>query len=187
LARVDFAAKDCTEAIGNWCEHLASQYVLSNASEAAAAAREMLERFAASPRAKYLAKAGAIHREIEFILAWPQGNHLHGYIDCLYQDAEGRWRLVDYKTTKATPTEVARLASQYEMQMYVYALAAERALGEPPAELVLHFLRPGVEHVFEWNDAARRRATELVNQAIAAATMLESRTGAPDAELVHES
>ena len=49
------------------------------------------------------------------------------------------------------------------MQMYVYALAAERALGEPPAELVLHFLRPGVEHVFPWNDAARTRAIEMVN------------------------
>jgi ATP-dependent exoDNAse (exonuclease V) beta subunit len=178
LARVDFAAKDCIQAIGDWCEHLASQYVLSNAAEAAAAAREMLEKFAASPRAGQLARAATMHRELEFLLAWPQGNHLHGYIDCLYQDAEGRWRVLDYKTTKATPAEVTRFAKQYEMQMYVYALAAERALGEPPAELALHFLRPGVEHVFQWNDAARRRATELVNQAIAAATILESRTGA---------
>jgi ATP-dependent helicase/nuclease subunit A len=178
VGRIDFAAKDVGKAIGDWCEHLASQYVLLNAAEAAAAAaaREMLERFAASPRAMQLAQAMVVHRELEFVLAWPP-NHLHGYIDCLYQDAEGRWRLLDYKTTKATPADVARLAKQYEMQMYVYALAAERALGQPPAELALHFLRPGVEHVFPWNDAARRGAVELVNLAITAATMLESGTG----------
>ncbi|HEX2476824.1 MAG TPA: 3'-5' exonuclease, partial [Lacipirellulaceae bacterium] len=166
LARVDFAAKDVVTDIRRWCEHLAAQYVLSNAEEAAASAREMLERFAASPRAKRLTAARAIHREIEFLLAWPPDNYLHGYIDCLYQDAEGRWHLVDYKTTKVASADVARLAKQYEMQMHVYALAAERALGEPPVELALYFLRPGVEHIFPWNDAARRRAADLVNQAI---------------------
>jgi ATP-dependent helicase/nuclease subunit A len=167
LARVDYGANGNADDIGRWCEHLASQYVLLNADEAAASAREMLERFAASPRAKRLALSRAIHREVEFLLAWPPGSYLHGYIDCLYQDAEGRWRLIDFKTTKATAADVARMARQYEMQMYVYALAAERALGEPPAELALYFLRPGVEYTFPWNDAARRRAEDLVNQAIA--------------------
>jgi ATP-dependent helicase/nuclease subunit A len=166
LARVYFGATGTPDDVGRWCEHLASQYVLLNAEEAAAAAREMLERFAASPRAKHLAAARTIHREIEFLLAWPPQCHLHGYIDCLYQDAEGRWQLVDYKTTKATSADVARLAKQYEMQMYVYALAAERALGQPPADLALYFLRPGTEHVFQWNAAARRAATELVQSAI---------------------
>ena len=68
-----------------------------------------------------------------------------------------------------------RVAEQYEMQMYVYAMAAERALGQPPAELVLHFLRPGIEHVFPWNDAARQRAIEMVNEAIASHQSSESR------------
>ncbi|HJQ78335.1 MAG TPA: PD-(D/E)XK nuclease family protein, partial [Lacipirellulaceae bacterium] len=166
VGRIDFAAKDVAQAIGDWCEHLASHYVLLNAAEAAATAREMLQRFAASKRAKQLAQASAIHRELEFVLAWPP-NHLHGYIDCLYQDAEGRWHVLDYKTTKSSTADIARLAKQYEMQMYVYALAAERALGQPPAELALHFLRPGVEHVFLWNDLARRQAIDMVNNAIA--------------------
>jgi ATP-dependent exoDNAse (exonuclease V) beta subunit len=166
LARVDFGGKVASGDIARWCEHLASQHVLLNAEEAAAEAREMLVRFAASPRAKRLAASRAIHREIEFLLAWPPHSHLQGYIDCLYQDAEGGWRLVDYKTTKATTADVARLSQQYEMQMYVYALAAERALGEPPTELTLYFLRPGVEHVFHWNDAARRTTKELVQRAI---------------------
>jgi hypothetical protein len=49
-------------------------------------------------------------------------------------------------------------------------MAAERALGQPPIELALYFLRPGVEHVFAWNDAARRKAMEMVDEAILAVT-----------------
>jgi hypothetical protein len=53
------------------------------------------------------------------------------------------------------------------MQLYVYALAVERALGVSPAELVLYFLRPGVEYVFPWNEAARERVKEMVDRALA--------------------
>ena len=75
-------------------------------------------------------------------------------------------------------TGAGRIVQQYEMQMVVYALAAERALGEPVAELALHFLRPGVEHILPWDDAARRRAIDVINQAITAAVNLESRRDA---------
>ena len=94
--------------------------------------------------------------------------YFRGYIDCLYQDASGEWHLCDYKTNDVAAADVPQLALQYEMQMYVYALAAERALRRPPVELALHFLRPGAEHVFSWHNATRARAHELVNRAIAA-------------------
>ena len=44
--------------------------------------------------------------------------------------------------------ELPTTAAEYEMQMYLYALAAETILGVPPAELVLCFLRPGLEYRF---------------------------------------
>ena len=47
---------------------------------------------------------------------------------------------------------------------------AQRALGQSPVELALHFLRPGVEQPITWDDAARRRAIQLLNERIAAAT-----------------
>ena len=50
--------------------------------------------------------------------------------------------------------------------MLVYGLAVERILGCPPAELTLCFLRPGLEHRFTWDAAARRRAVELVDAAL---------------------
>ena len=52
------------------------------------------------------------------------------------------------------------------MQMLVYALAVERILKRPPAEIVLHFLRGNHEHRFAWDAAARQRVMELVNAAM---------------------
>ena len=36
-----------------------------------------------------------------------------------------------------------------------------------PKELVLHFLRPGLEYTIFWNDAARKNATSHLTEAIA--------------------
>jgi hypothetical protein len=54
--------------------------------------------------------------------------------------------------------------------MYVYAIVVERALGQQPVELALHFLRPGVEKPIPWDDGARSSAVQLLNDRIAAAT-----------------
>ena len=51
--------------------------------------------------------------------------------------------MLDFKTNRVTPETLARVAADYEMQMLVYGLAAERILGSPPASLTLHFLRGG--------------------------------------------
>jgi ATP-dependent helicase/nuclease subunit A len=187
LNRIDLTAKNPAAEIADWCEHLAPQYVVDNAEVAARLAAQMIERFAASPRGRQLATTSALHREIEFLLAWPPAGvagvesarggrapsartqYIHGFIDCLYQDKSGAWRIVDYKTTDACPADVKHVAQRYELQLYVYAMAAERALGTSPTELVPQLLRPGIEHIIPWNDAARTRAIEMVNDAIAAA------------------
>ena len=132
----------------------------------------LIERLLTSPRGAAMAVAAEMHRELEFLLAWPPGSHtadgpcLQGFIDCLYRDIAGGWHLLDYKSNRAEPAQVAAVAAGYEMQMLVYALAAERILGHPPEELTLYFLRPGVEHRFSWDDAARQRAVTMVNEAM---------------------
>jgi ATP-dependent helicase/nuclease subunit A len=159
-------------------------------SELRREATQLVERFVGCPRAAELRQASHTLREVEFLLAWPPtavstvaranatrpegGRYLQGYLDCLYQDAAGRWRIVDYKTNQVSPDTLAELAATYEMQMLAYGLAAEQALGEPPLELVLHFLRTGNEHIIPWGDESRRRAIELVNQAIAAMCTLSA-------------
>ena len=105
-------------------------------------------------------------------MAWPPGSHdpqapyIQGFIDCLYQDGQGGWHLLDYKTNRVSPETLASTVENYEMQMLVYALAVERILKRPPVEIVLHFLRDSYEHRFAWDDDARRRVVELVSGAM---------------------
>jgi hypothetical protein len=56
------------------------------------------------------------------------------------------------------------VAAEYEMQMLVYALAAETILGVALAELLLCFLRPGLKYRIPWDAAARERIVELVDR-----------------------
>jgi ATP-dependent helicase/nuclease subunit A len=171
LAHIEFGGDD--RDLSQWCEHLASLHVVMNTDEAAKTAHELIARFVGSPAGRRLAGAAVLHREVEFLLAWPPGAsgdeafHLRGYIDCLYQDRQGAWRLADYKTDHASAADIPRFAQRYELQLSLYALAAERALGQSPVELALHFLRAGVEHVFPWNETTRRRAIDSINEAIA--------------------
>ena len=132
----------------------------------------MVERFLSSGRAAEIAAAEEVHTELEFLLKWPPGSeepsgrYLQGFIDCIYRDAGGHWRLLDYKTNRVAEDTLDPVAADYEMQMLVYALAVERILGRPPVELVLHFVRTGLEHHFPWNETARRRVVEMVDGAI---------------------
>jgi ATP-dependent exoDNAse (exonuclease V) beta subunit len=132
----------------------------------------MIERFLASPQADDLSRARVLRREIEFVLPWPPdgqasgGRYLHGRLDCLYQDEHGRWRLIDYKSNRVKREHVSQAVDRYELQMLAYALACERALGEPLAACGLELLDPGVEYCFTWDEAARRRKMELITAAM---------------------
>ncbi|HEX4415812.1 MAG TPA: UvrD-helicase domain-containing protein [Lacipirellulaceae bacterium] len=172
LARLDFRTAATDSQIADWCEHLAPQFVIQNTAETTSLAQTMLARFAGTARAEQLATAQTLLREIEFLLPWPPNRnsstqYFRGYIDCLYQDAKGAWRIVDYKTNEVSATDAKRIAKRYELQLYVYALAAEQALSTQVTELVLELLRPGIEHVIPWNGQARTNAIDQLNKAVA--------------------
>jgi ATP-dependent helicase/nuclease subunit A len=159
--------------VREWCELLAPIHMDENESLAAAEAQAMVEGFLASPRCAELAAAKSVKREIEFLLRWPLDagdsdlRFLQGYIDCIYRDAAGGWHLLDFKTNQTAGKKVSHVAEPYGLQLAVYALALEQALGVRPVDLVLHFLREGKEHRFPWDDASRAAAIEQIDQAIA--------------------
>jgi ATP-dependent exoDNAse (exonuclease V) beta subunit len=109
---------------------------------------------------------------VEFLLPWPPnsvgpaGDYLHGFIDCLYQDPQGRWRLLDYKTSPAPGGDVEQLAKRYELQMLVYSLACEQALDAPLAECVLVALADGAEHCCRWDAASRNEGMNRITGAM---------------------
>ncbi len=147
------------------------------ASAEADAALTLVERFLQSARAQELAVATIDHVETEFLMAWPSSLaaggsgevQITGFIDRLYRSPAGDWTLLDFKTNRVAPGTLESIAAGYELQMLVYAAAAERVLGKPPRELALHFLRTGEERHFPWNSAARSRLADLLDAALSTA------------------
>jgi ATP-dependent helicase/nuclease subunit A len=166
------------------CEFLAPTVASHQPERLAADAAAVVERFLAMPRAADLAAAPVLRREVEFLLPWPpanakpagakpNGSYLHGYLDCLYQDGAGHWRLIDYKTNRVAARDLPHVAAQYELQLLAYKLACEQALGEPLTECTLVVLHAGSEHEYKWSEADERRGIERITAAI------NSLTGVP--------
>ncbi len=180
LERVDFRSPTDIKGL---CEYLAPQHLEQQADAAAAEAAAMVDQFLGSARAQQIAQAKIVRKEVEFVVPWSvkgpwpieeerfAGRYLHGFIDCLYQDAAGGWYLLDYKTNNVRAENIADAAEHYRMQMYVYGLACRQALGREPSECVLHFLRPGVDFAFPWDDANQRDMAAKIDAAIEAMTM----------------
>ena len=157
LERVDFTAED--NDVEGLCRFLAPLHLPSDWLEAATTATRLVDGFLRHSRAAEIAQAHTVHREVEFVLPWPptvEGSadrYLHGYIDCLYQDAAGGWHLLDYKSNQVSVNGVPNAAKAYQLQMYVYWLACQQALGVKPVEGVIHFLQPQTEFVCEFDDS----------------------------------
>lgn len=170
LERINFTQPPTD--LADLCDFLAPQHTENNSPLATNEATRLVENFLHSSRAAALATAQQIHREVEFLLPWPldrpskKGRYLHGFIDCLYQDPSGDWHLLDYKSNQVTAEDVPQAAERYAMQMFVYSLACERALGVVPVESVLHFLRPASEFTFDLSEAKRAGMSEQIDQAI---------------------
>ncbi len=175
MEQVDFALMSNVTEL---CQRLAPSHLETNLLAASEAASTMIGRFLAGKRAAAISAAAVVRREVEFVMPWPfdaadsvidnTGRYLHGYIDCLYQDATGGWHLVDYKSNHVDAAGVREAAQRYAMQMGVYAMACEQTLGAAPVESVLCFLHPGVEFAFEWEEAELAKVATQLDVAIEA-------------------
>ncbi|MBC8115524.1 MAG: PD-(D/E)XK nuclease family protein, partial [Candidatus Saccharimonas sp.] len=142
-------------------------------ADALSSARTMLDNFFASPLAKELASAKSLHREVEFALLVPsltrgEGTRVVGKIDLLYEDAQGGWHVLDYKTNDiAADTSDEQLLAPYELQLGVYAHAVEQWFGKPPREVSLVMLRPSIRRVsLAWTPSRSSELRERIVNAI---------------------
>ena len=169
LERVDLRTPKNADEL---CEFLAPQFFQQDWQEAAAEAADLVRGFLTSDRCAQIAEARVVHNEVEFLLPWPDadgpesGSYLHGFIDCLYQDTAGQWHLLDYKTNQVSPEGVPQLAEKYAMQMFVYSLACQSALGVAPVENVLYFLRPQTEFVSQLDSNQTVEMGRLITRTI---------------------
>ena len=146
-------------------------------------ARSMLTRFFDSTLADELARAKTIHREIDFLLPWPDdltlgkdlaATHsrpaplISGVIDLLIESEAG-WHVLDYKTGDfPQQTSDDQLILPYELQLGLYAHAVEQWFGSPPVELSLITFRPQVRRVtMPWSHARWDQIRSRVDRVIA--------------------
>jgi len=132
---------------------------------------EMLARFEGHELFERLRAARQALRELDFMMRCGQAV-LRGQIDLLLEEADGSWRVVDYKSDRVDEQTVGEHAAGYELQLLLYAAAAGRHVSERPAGATLYFLRPALTHEFsvapEDLEAAQRRAAGLAGELITA-------------------
>lgn len=140
-------------------------------------ASELINGLVGSSLVGKLAQADVLLREIDFLLSWPPTEKrpiaiVSGQIDVLAKQSDG-WHLFDYKTGQfplSTPDQ--ELLAPYTVQLAVYALAAERRLGQPLASINLVAFRPKLRLLrFDWTPAVRDAVVSNIDAVL--------RSGAP--------
>jgi len=106
---------------------------------------EMVRRFLQSEQAKEILKSKSLHPELPFVLRLPHGL-VHGKIDLVYQNPQGEWVILDYKTSSVDESTFTERGEEYRPQLELYALALRQILGTPPVRAEAKFLRPSLTH-----------------------------------------
>ena len=96
------------------------------------------------------------YRELPFITAidshalddaLPEGEKnvlVQGVIDCLWQEDDGQWVLVDYKSDRISKGQTHLILERYSGQMQLYRYAVERILGQPVKEAYFYLVSSGI-------------------------------------------
>jgi ATP-dependent helicase/nuclease subunit A len=161
LERADFSASPHTEVA-----RLVSQ-VDDVSPDELAKIRGLLQNVLTDPLIERVRSAPRIEREYGFFLDLG-GTTVQGVIDLVFQDADGRGVVVDYKSNDlAGPGRLATLTELYRPQIELYALAAKRAGLIEPDEGTLYFLNKAQQVSLpvdaERLDAAEGRASEALS------------------------
>jgi ATP-dependent exoDNAse (exonuclease V) beta subunit len=113
---------------------------------AAAGARQLLARAAATDVEAWLVGAARIYREMPFVYS-AGGRVVHGRMDVVFQRPDGTWAIVDYKTASVRDGEARAHAQRYALQAGVYASALAAALPSAAADapdVFLHYIQPAL-------------------------------------------
>lgn len=113
--------------------------------EAIQRSRSLLNRFRESKVYQWMNSARQDNRpiftELPFILR-TEKRVIHGVIDLLFQQSDGGWVVVDYKTSRVLDEDFENHAKRYYLQVGVYAAAVQQQLGiDTIPETYIHYIR----------------------------------------------
>ena len=105
-------------------------------------------RFWKGPWGARVRSAKRCYPELPFIYKTRYGI-LKGQIDLVFQEKNGAWTILDYKTNRVVPEGLKAASLEYEKQLAFYALAFKKLYGEAPKKSVLYFA--AVDKVYEFD------------------------------------
>jgi hypothetical protein len=112
-----------------------------------AEAEGMLERFAGSGLRQRLAAARTCRREVEYLFRPASAGEplpvVRGVVDCLWQDAEGRWNLLFYSFEAVRSSDRERHWRRRQAGLVLAAAAVREQTGAWPGRVALCFLADG--------------------------------------------
>jgi ATP-dependent exoDNAse (exonuclease V) beta subunit len=123
---------------------------------------ELADRFFTSKLGRQAAKAVLKGHEWDFLLAIDE-LVLRGQVD-LWFESNRELILLDYKTDRVTAPVARDSIAGYELQLQIYAMAIERALGRRPDRAILYFLRPNEAVEVDLHPLSLGAAQEAVYQ-----------------------
>ncbi|MEK9197526.1 helicase-exonuclease AddAB subunit AddA [Ureibacillus sp. 179-F W5.1 NHS] len=138
---------DRVEEVQAYLQSLVDRKLLTS-EELAVVELEKVLQFFASDIGQRFSRAVQLYREIPFTLSIEdeEGDSqiVQGILDCLFQDEQGRWVLLDYKTDKILPSFkeepflTNEMKKRYEVQLRIYSEAIESILQVKVDEKVLY-------------------------------------------------
>ncbi|MBI2608649.1 MAG: UvrD-helicase domain-containing protein [Deltaproteobacteria bacterium] len=109
----------------------------------------ILERLKNLPIFERMKRSRKIYKEYPFY--YKLGDfRLEGIVDLLFEDSEGKWVTLDYKTNKIESSQVKKTGLYYEFQTDAYAWMLSKIV-HPIHEVIVLFLRPGLCYQYTWN------------------------------------
>jgi len=151
LQTVDLATGDGATALA------AAQAAAEGVPDLATVIEQRVRSVLESPSVKAAVATGKYWREV--FVAVPVGERvLEGFIDLLYEDANGELVVVDYKTDGVrNEADADEAVGRYRLQAAAYALAVSRSLSRPVARCVFVFANPTRWFERELSDLANAR------------------------------
>ena len=152
MQHLDLAGELTEEGIRAQLAVLAEQEIIT-ADQVEMVRTGSIAAFFASPLGRRMLEAKRLWRELPFCRMLPAGRYYaevrddsaeifnQGVIDVLFQEADGRVVLLDYKTDRDTAP--AAVKEKYAIQLDLYAEAVRSVLGLAVSEKYLYMLRDG--------------------------------------------
>jgi ATP-dependent helicase/nuclease subunit A len=147
MQHVEMNLDSSKESIEAFIQQLADKQLLTS-NEASAIKTDALGAFLQSPLAARVRQAKQVLREVPFTYGLTDDDGdtqiLQGIADCLFQEADGEWVLLDYKTDRIkgvliTEASIVReMQHRYGLQLSLYKQAIEHILAITIKEKILY-------------------------------------------------